>query len=181
MATLLENHTGEWTPADIDRMPDHWKVELIDGTLIVNAQPVPRHNRVMVGLVNLLAESLGPAYEGFVEIMLDFDGSQLAPDVTIASRGAIDQEASVNAPTAVQIAIEVASPSTRAIDTTIKAAKYAEAGIPGYWRVEPDPMRVIAYALRDGEYVELGSWGPGETVTVEEPVRVGFDPAVLLP
>lgn len=137
MATLLETHAGEWTPADLDVLPEHWKVELLDGTLIVNAQPMPVHIVVGHRLVRILGDSLGDDYELL--------------------------------------------PSTAAIDRTIKAERYAAAGIPGYWRVELDPITVIAYSLREGTYAELGSWSAGETVEVEEPLRVSVDPAVLLP
>jgi hypothetical protein len=75
----------------------------------------------------------------------------------------------------------VASPSTRRKDRVIKFDKYAEAGIPGYWRVELDPITVVAHALGDGGYVEVGSFSEGQTVTVDEPISVRFDPGALLP
>lgn len=33
----------------------------------------------------------------------------------------------------------------------------------------------------NGTYVELGSWAEGETVAVDDPVTVRFDPAALRP
>lgn len=181
MATLLENHGAEWTPADLDLLPDHWKAELLDGTLIVNAQPMPRHQLAAQRLTRILAESLGEEFEVFPEIMLDLGTAQFAPDITVARRSRIDWESKAQAPSAAALVVEVASPSTRAIDRTIKAERYADAGIPGYWRVELDPVTVVAHHLRDGSYVEAGSWGAGEEVRVAEPAAVRFDPASLLP
>lgn len=181
MATLLENHAGEWTPADLELMPEHWKVELLDGTLIVNAQPMPRHQLAAQRLVRILVDALGEEYEPLPEVMLDLGTAQLAPDISVAHRSRIDWEAKEQAPAAIALVVEVASPSTRSIDRTIKAERYAEAGIPGYWRVELDPVAVIAHVLCDGAYVEAGSWSAGEEVVVDEPVRVRFDPTTLLP
>lgn len=181
MATLLESHGAEWTPADLDLLPDHWKVELLDGTLIVNAQPMPKHQLAAQRLLRILADALGEQFEVFHEIMLDLDTAQFAPDLTVTHRDRIEWEAKAQAPSAVALVVEVASPSTRAIDRTIKAERYAEAGIPCYWRVELDPVTVIAYGLRDGSYVEAASWSAGQELSVDEPARVRFDPASLLP
>ncbi len=181
MATLLETHGGEWTPADLDLLPDHWKVELLDGTLIVNAQPMPVHIVAARRLVRLLEDELGEDYELLPEVMVDLASARFAPDVAVAHRDRIDWSAQEQAAATFALVVEVASPSTAAIDRTIKAERYAAAGIPGYWRVELDPITVIAYSLHDGAYAALGSWGAGQTVEVEEPVRVSFDPAVLLP
>ncbi|WP_162260270.1 Uma2 family endonuclease [Nocardioides sp. Root190] len=181
MATLLEAHTGEWTSADLDLLPDHWKVELLDGTLIVNAQAMPGHIVAARRLVRLLEDSLGEDHELLPEVMVDLAGAHFAPDIAVAHRDRIDWNATEQDPATFALVVEVASPSTAAFDRTIKAERYAAAGIPGYWRVELDPITVIAHALRGRTYAELGRWGAGETVEVDEPVRVSFDPAVLLP
>lgn len=181
MATLLEAHAGEWTPADLDLLPDHWKVELLDGTLIVNAQPMPAHIVVAHRLVRILGDTLGSDYELLPEVMVDLGPARFAPDIAVAYRDRIDWQAKEQDPAVFTLVIEVASPSTASIDRTIKAERYAQAGIPGYWRVELDPIKVIAYALRDGAYAGLGAWDAGETLEVDEPVRVSFDPAVLRP
>lgn len=96
-------------------------------------------------------------------------------------RAELDWRAAEQPAATAVLVVEVASPSTRAIDRALKADIYAEAGIPGYWQVELDPVRVIAFGLRAGAYAELGAWGAGETVAVDQPVAVRFDPAVLLP
>lgn len=55
-----------------------------------------------------------------------------------ASRRAKEQAAATFA-----LVVEVASPSTAAIDRTIKAERYAAAGIPGYWRASFDPAVLL--------------------------------------
>lgn len=80
----------------------------------------------------------------------------------------------------VAVAVEVVSPSSRAMDRVLKPAKYAAAGIPGYWRVESDPISLTAYTLRDGRYAELGSWGAGDIAEIAEPFTVRIDVQSLL-
>ncbi|MFI5889442.1 Uma2 family endonuclease [Actinoplanes sp. NPDC051513] len=55
-------------------------------------------------------------------------------------------------PTEVVIAVEVVSPGTKRRDRLEKPAEYAAAGIPHFWRIEQDPVRVHAYDLVDGRY-----------------------------
>lgn len=179
MATLLESHTGEWTSADLDLLPDHWKAELLDGTLIVNAKPTPIHDIAAQRLVRILERALDPALEPVTDIMLDLGTAELAPDVAVVERDRIDVHANVNPASVARLVVEVTSPSTATIDRTIKPERYAAAGIAGYWRVELDPITVIAYVLRDGTYAAAGTWHAGETVEVDEPFPISFDPAAL--
>ena len=172
-----------WTQADLDLLPESNTFEIIDGTLFVNAQANPLHHLVADNLREILKSQLSGGLVAVREIgvALAPSATTVGPDISVAKRAEMQWTANAQAPTAVVLVIEVASPTTGAIDRTIKAEKYAEAGIPGYWRVELDPITVIAYALRDGAYVELGTWTEGEAVTVDEPVRVSFDPVVLRP
>jgi Uma2 family endonuclease len=55
-------------------------------------------------------------------------------------------------PAEVAIAVEVVSPGTKRRDRLEKPAEYAAAGIPHFWRIEQDPVRVHAYDLVDGRY-----------------------------
>lgn len=182
VATLLDQHVGPWTPEDLDHFPEHWKVELLDGTLIVNAHPMPLHIAAAARLTRILMESAGPEFELLPEVMLDLGSARFAPDIAVALKDRVAWRAKEQAPDAFALVVEVASPSTRTIDRDVKAARYAKAGIPGYWRVEVDPVvTVVAYTLQGGAYVELGTWAEGETVTVDEPFPIRFDPATLRP
>jgi Uma2 family endonuclease len=182
VATLLESHIGPWSPSDLDLLPEHWKVELLDGILLVNAQPMPLHIAAARRLTRLLEDAAESDWELLPGVMLDLGETRFAPDVAVARKNRVAWGAKHQSPDAFVLVAEVASPSTRVVDRTVKAEKYAEAGIPAYWRIDLDPVvTVVAHALRGGAYVELGSWRAGETVTVDDPVRVRFDPADLLP
>lgn len=172
----------DWTPEDLDRFPESTLFEVLDGLLFVNAAPNYRHQDVADNLRSVLRDRLDRSHAVTREVGISLPApprSTAIPDVVVLDADRVQHDSNVQDPTIVQVVVEVASPSTHLVDRTFKAEKYAEAGIPGYWRVELDPIGVIAYALRDGTYVELGRWGAGETVEVDEPVRVSFDPAVL--
>lgn len=170
-----------WKPEDLGRFPESNLFEVIDGLLFVNAQPNTLHQLVADELRAVLKAQLPGDLLAVREIGVSLVHSVVGPDLTVIRRADIEPTASEQRASATALVIEVASPTTQRTDRTIKSEKYAEAGIPGYWRVELDPITVIAYALRGSTYAELGRWGPGETVEVDEPVRVSFDPAVLLP
>ena len=50
---------------------------------------------------------------------------------------------------------EILAPSTAATDRLAKTALYARFGIPEYWIVDPDSMRVDAYTLTERTYVPI--------------------------
>lgn len=77
---------------------------------------------------------------------------------------------------------EIVTPRTgnEHTDRVSKVAEYAAAGIPHYWLVdlEPRPMVTLLELRRDG-YRLARKARSGETITVERPFPVAFDPARL--
>lgn len=173
-----------WTPDDLERFPESPLFEVLDGVLFVNAAPNYRHQEVADNLLVVLRQQLAHPHRVNRDLGISLPtppASTTIPDLVILDAERIQPDANEQAASIVHVVIEIASPTTHAIDRTFKADRYAEAGIPGYWRVELDPITVIAHTLSEGAYVELGRRGAGETVEVDEPVEVRFDPAILLP
>ena len=54
------------------------------------------------------------------------------------------------------LAVEILSPSTRAIDRGTKTRLYARYGVPFLWLVDPEPRIVEAFVLEPGRYVLAG-------------------------
>ena len=48
------------------------------------------------------------------------------------------------------LVVEVLSPSTRALDRSVKMRRYAELGIPHYWVLDPDAERIECLRLEGG-------------------------------
>jgi len=69
------------------------------------------------------------------------------------------------------------------MDRWHKPHLYAAAGIPSYWRLELDPLHLVAYRLDagTGEYIEVARVEAGQRFVAVEPFPVEFDPAELLP
>ena len=78
------------------------------------------------------------------------------------------------------LAVEVLSPSTRSIDLLLKKDRLRRAGCAHYWVVDPYEPSIIAWALRDGQYVEVGRAVDGATLRLTEPFNVALIPAELL-
>jgi len=58
-------------------------------------------------------------------------------------------------------------------------SRYAEGGIAQYWIVDPQGPSVQVFDLVDGAYRLVAQGRAGETVTVDGPLALTFDPAVL--
>ena len=63
-------------------------------------------------------------------------------------------------------------------DRLVKPAHYARAGIPHYWRFEPEGPLLLTYALRGDVYVEIGRFD--DLVEITDPVVLTFRLADLL-
>lgn len=78
---------------------------------------------------------------------------------------------------ALDIVVEILSPSSRTDDHEIKFALYERAGIPEYWIVDPVGEAIGVHTLTDGQYTAVPLNDQGEVVSRVLP---GFtlDPAV---
>lgn len=170
-----------WTVADVERLPaSDLRYELVDGVPSVMGAPSSGHQLAARRLIDAL-EQVAPdelAVCGGVGVVLAEDQRPL-PDLVVLR----DPDPEQNNFAAHELALvgEVVSPSTRSNDRFRKPALYAQAGIPSYLRVELDPLHVVAYRLDpEGVYTEYARAAAGETIHLELPFPVSFDPAVLL-
>ena len=171
---------GEWTVDDLlDSPDDGQRYEILDGVLFVTPAPVPRHQSALVELTVLLHAACPPDHQVFVA-PLDWqpDGrTSLQPDVLVVRRDRVGEKNVKEPPSLV---IEVLSPSTARIDRMLKLSRYAEGGIGQYWLVDPAGPSVQVFDLVDGEYRLVAQGRVGEIVTVDRPLAVSFDPAILV-
>ncbi|MEO3743309.1 Uma2 family endonuclease [Plantactinospora sp. B5E13] len=133
----------------LDLPPDAPRVELVDGVVHVVSSPTLGHQHIAGLLWNWL-RAHAPAHLRAAQAV----GVALAanftrePDVLVHLAG-IPANRHFLLPHEVLLAVEVVSPGTRRTDRFSKPAEYAAAGIPAYWRVEQDPVRVHAARLAD--------------------------------
>lgn len=173
--TSLQVPRDGWTVEDL---PDRegFRYELVDGALLVSPSPTPRHSGVAARLQRQLWSAVGEGWDVLAGAGVTFDRRNYRePDVAVVRSAALaDRQIS---PSDVLLAVEVMSPSSIANDRVAKPAQYAAAGIPHFWRIEPDPPVLIRHVLADGGYREVGR-GAGR-VDVEEPVAVSIDVDLL--
>ncbi|MFD5174914.1 Uma2 family endonuclease [Nocardia sp. NPDC058379] len=185
-------HSDHWTAADLDQMPDDGlRYEVLNGQLVVNAAPKPKHQ----WLIQSLFLALQPVVPAEMITLLGtgvlIGSDEPIPDLVIADRP-IDMDGRGVPAAQVRVAVEVVSKSTTFPDRMVKPVIYASAGIEHYWRFEINPFKgqlpgealpvLFAYTLgAEGEYVPTHRASAGSPVTLRAPFEVTFDPGALLP
>jgi Uma2 family endonuclease len=106
------------------------------------------------------------------------DDTEIRPDVLVASRARLTD---VDLPGPPELAVEVLSPATRAIDLHVKRSRFERAAAPAYWVVDPDEARLIAWELGpDGTYRQVADVRGEEEFLATSPYPVSVIPAELV-
>ena len=188
MSTALVEHTGPWTPDDVEALPDagdHARYEVYEGgVLVVSPAPGVGHQRASYRLHRALAEAAiiaGADVEVLEAVNVALPGGKLlVPDVVVVDAAAVSETVTRLPSEAVRAVVEVVSPSTVSIDRAVKPVLYAEAGIPVYWRVElHGTPRIVACFLSRGRYVTRTTLDGGTLGRITRPFPVELDPADL--
>ncbi len=168
----IASKLDHYTVADLDATPDDGqRYEVINGTLVVTPPPFMPHNErsQMIGLALLDQAPTGLKISLTGTAGVEIETDCLIPDVIVYRAGSYPGNLPAEA---VRLIVEVTSPSNRRNDTVLKLDRYARAGIPHYWIVDPD--RVTVYELAGDAYRVVAE---GTTVAVARPfpVRVSLD------
>jgi Uma2 family endonuclease len=151
---------------------DGLRHELIDGVHYVSPSPNLRHQDIIGRLHILIAvwvreNRLGRVYLPNVDVLFSmFD--VVIPDLLYVSNDRLAILTEPNVKGAPDLVVEIASPSTRNRDETIKRTLYERGDVKEYWFIDPkiDVMRVYRQAgnQRFGKPIEL-SWENGDVLT----------------
>lgn len=170
---------GPWTVEDLDGFPESsgFRYELIDGALLVSAEPSLQHQRVAAALFRLLQDAASADVEVFwpIDVRLS-PARQIAPDVTVVRRSDATGTRLAGLP---MLVVEVLSPSTRAVDLTLKRQVLQEAGVPSYWVIDPDELVLTVLELRDGSYEQVAQVRGAEAFEARRPFPVRVVPQQL--
>ena len=162
------------------------RVELIDGALVVNPAPVPRHNRVAQRLLRLLDDATAASgltadltASGVISPGMQPEQGPI-PDILVVRADLDIDDLTVVQAADVTLVVEVLSPSSRHVDRVRKFELYARMGIPNYWIVDPgDPVTVTTHILGGGVYRQAKSASGDEPLVVSEPCEVTLTPSAL--
>lgn len=160
---------GQWTLEDFDffsaRIGEYPWLELSDGRLIEKAVPTFLH-ATLVRLIFLELQlfvtehKLGIVYLDGTEFRIS-ETKVRYPDVLFVC----NENAGKHEPkgvNAVDLAVEVLSPSTRVEDLGAKRVDYAAGNVQEYWLVDPDMQQVTVLKLKGGAYAVHGKYKCGE-------------------
>ncbi|WP_344822540.1 Uma2 family endonuclease [Actinocorallia longicatena] len=145
-----------WVADDLDRLPsegpngepDFFKhVELIDGALLFMSPQKRFHERMIRGLTNRLNAISPPDLVAVQQMDVKLGHrTRPCPDVVIIdAQAADDDDRTYYLPAEVRLAVEVVSPESEERDRKVKPLRYAEAGIPHFWRVEQGEGTPVVY------------------------------------
>jgi Uma2 family endonuclease len=157
---------GQATYADLEALPERYVGQLIDGTLYAQAQPAYPHQRAVTRLGVLLGQPfdrepggpVGPGGWCFIyEPELHFGADVLVPDIAGWRRERMPQVPNVPwSDLAPDWLCEVASPSTRKLDRSLKLERYHRAGVGHVWLVEPDDRFIVVYRRAEEGWLLVG-------------------------
>jgi Uma2 family endonuclease len=169
-----------WTEADLDALPDDGhRYEIVDGSLLVTPPATDDHQGLGLNLAILLRQAAPAGWRVLYEVGVRVPGGNLIPDIAVlkpgSARGVEWREASD-----VALVVEIASKSTEATDRSLKVIKYAEAGVPAYWRVARDGAVTIHTLVAEAQYGITDVIKPGSVLAVTHPFPVSLDPAALV-
>lgn len=157
---------------------DKLRRELIDGELIVTPSPSVRHQFVVGELFAALRAFArrhgGRAYPAPLDVHLtEFD--VIEPDVVYVGPEKLDLSEQRYLK-AVDIVVEVSSPSSRRLELVRKLRLYEQHRVPEYWYVDLEADRFEIYRHTGDGYSAPVIIGRSETI--ESPLLVGFSLSV---
>jgi Uma2 family endonuclease len=170
-----------WLADDLDRLPEAPRhTELIDGALVFMMSPQRSwHGRLVTDLTTSLMAAAPTGFEVEREMTIRLDERNRPEPDLLVTTAAFEADRTWFAPEDVQLVVEVVSPESAHRDRTVKLRKYAEAGIPHYWRVEDEhgaPV-VHVYELDQpvGAYAPAGIFRGSLNRPVPFPVSLDLD------
>ncbi|MFC4007466.1 Uma2 family endonuclease [Nonomuraea purpurea] len=139
---------GGWTADMLDHLPPDAPrhVELIDGALVISPPRTAFHHFA----IRLLDDRLAPpAHLAVLREMTVTLGPRQRPepDLLVVENAAITPKTTSFPPQDVHLVAEVASEASLERDRTTKPAKYADAGIRHFWRVEEEDGLPVVYTF----------------------------------
>lgn len=153
----------DFSAADLERLPEHVRADLIDGQIFYFASPKVIHQKIIGKLYAKLEQYIGShqgkcqAFVSPIAVRLDCDDkTAVEPDViVVCDEEKIQEDACYGAP---DLVIEVTSRSTRQRDYGLKMIKYREAGVKEYWIIEPERRVMVVYWFEDERKNDLYSF-----------------------
>ncbi|MGC9665791.1 Uma2 family endonuclease [Planosporangium sp. 12N6] len=167
----VRQRLADFTIEDVLAVPDDApRVELVDGVMRAVPSPTIAHQSIGFLLCGWLRTNCPDHLTANIALGVATGANNTCEADVLLHRADVGLDRHFLMPEDVTIVVEIVSPGTRRRDRMEKPAVYAGAGIPYFWRVEQDPVRVYAYTLKNGTYVELAD--SAEELVLDEPFPI---------
>jgi Uma2 family endonuclease len=150
------------TYRDYEALPaDGRRYEIHDGELSVTPAPSLDHQIILANLLRILFQHVPSVAPGLVlpspldVILADApaETSIVQPDILYIAPDRMARASRRGLEGGPTLAVEILSPSTRAIDRVTKRALYTRYDVPHLWLVDPDARVLEAFTLERGRYL----------------------------
>lgn len=139
-----------FTIADIYKLPEGQRCELIDGVLYDMAPPGRTHQKFVSQITYLLNRYI-LEHQGSCEVypapfavfIRQDEANYVEPDISVVcDLQKLNDRGCQGAP---DLVMEIVSPSSRKMDYTIKTALYAQSDVREYWIIDTEKRRSTVY------------------------------------
>ena len=152
-----------------------WRVEIIEGQLVVSPAPMPAHGYIVEVIRSAVARSLAATYGAFEGIELEEpETDRYIPDLAVWPRKALRGGRTRPHPKLCALAVEVTSPGQAKRDY-IKAEGYARCAIPVYLVVDQTRAMCVVFTEPMGSRYRTRHevpYGDPLTLPLETPVTI---------
>ena len=179
------------TYEDLLALPGDVKAEILDGVIITQHSPLPRHAKVQRALGNFIGSAFddddgfgGPGGWWILpEVDVRFAVHKIVrPDLAGWRRERLPDPWDTR-PIDVRPdwVCEILSPSNAAVDRVRKSRLYAEHEVPFYWMVDPAERTLEARRLVDGSWLEVGTFDDTSVARIAPFEAIELDVGRLFP
>ncbi len=169
-------------------LPDGYRAEIINGSIIVSPTPTYKHTRIVKRVERALDPAVGEELEyfqmGTVEIAKT--GERFVPDLMVMPLAVAEGEGWdgsdwIRPAEELELAVEVVSVSSARRDRVEKTKGYAQAGLPLYLLVDPREREIVLFSKpeRDG-YQKIEHATFGSSIKLPSPFDVELEVDTLL-
>lgn len=171
------------TYEDLCALPDNMIGQIINGELIAQPRPAPKHIFAASSLGSELFTFFSKKDDGW--LILDEPELHLQDDVFVPDLAGWKKPRMPKLPETAYFELvpdwicEILSPSTAQLDRTVKMSCYAQAEVDYLWLIDPNIQILEAYQRQNQQWLLLAAFAENEHVSIAPFAAISFDLSIL--